>query len=222
MQVLFKFAAMGILAEEGAFLRNGWNQVDFFVVVVGWLPYAFRVFAENGNLTGLRAIRALRPLRTLTHLVGMRKQVDTLIHSIPKLADVGLLITFIVSVFGVLGLQLFKGALHKRCYVPGAALPVNIDGVCGDGGVEGSQGTCSAGQVCLDYGVNPFNGTIGYDDVRAPQRRFDPVAAASNLCRSAHVLSLVLACRRHVSCCAVLPSRLLPLPPIGPPERWSV
>ena len=68
MQVLFKFAAMGILAEEGAFLRNGWNQVDFFVVFVGWLPYAFRVFAENGNLTGLRAIRALRPLRTLTHV----------------------------------------------------------------------------------------------------------------------------------------------------------
>ena len=95
----------------------------------------------------------------------MPLQVDTLIHSIPKLADVGLLILFIVCVFGVLGLQLFQGKLLHRCYEAGGSSPVDVNAVCSDGGLEDSQGTCEEGQRCKFYGQNPFNGTVGYDHI---------------------------------------------------------
>ena len=39
----------------------------------------------------MRAVRALRPLRTINRLPGMRRQVATLIESIPHLVDVALL-----------------------------------------------------------------------------------------------------------------------------------
>ena len=101
-KVVLKFVSHGIIFDDDAFLRHGWNQLDFLVVVIGWLPFVITI---EGNITGLRAIRAIRPLRTLTHLPGMKKQVDTLIHSMPKLANVGLLILFIVTLFGIMGVQ---------------------------------------------------------------------------------------------------------------------
>ena len=39
LEIFCKFASMGVFMEENAFLKTGWNQLDFLVVVVGWLPY---------------------------------------------------------------------------------------------------------------------------------------------------------------------------------------
>ena len=48
-------------------------------------------------------------LRAYNRLPAMRKQVNTLLHSLPRLGDVGLLSAFVLVILGVLGLQLFKG-----------------------------------------------------------------------------------------------------------------
>ena len=50
-----------------------------------------------------RTIRILRPLRTVTRVEGMRALVETLINSLPLLADVGLLLFFEFIVFGIVG-----------------------------------------------------------------------------------------------------------------------
>ena len=91
----------------------------------------------------------------------------------PKLANVGLLILFITTLFGIAGVQLFQGALLYRCYTPDAAsasaLPMGGSEdpgvVCSDDGTVGSQGTCEPGLSCLYYGRNPFEGTVGFDHI---------------------------------------------------------
>ena len=133
----------------------------------------------------MRAVRALRPLRTINRLPGMRRQVATLIESIPHLVDVALLSAFLMVVYGVLGLQLFKGTLLYRCFEPGVDAPIDAlgtsgtSGVCAPSssgvleampGVHGStsshvQGTCGVGEECRAYTVNPSFGTISFDDV---------------------------------------------------------
>ena len=45
-------------------------------------------------------MRALRPLRSVQRLPGLRRQVATMIDSLPKMADVALLGSFILLVYG--------------------------------------------------------------------------------------------------------------------------
>jgi voltage-gated sodium channel type X alpha len=47
--------------------------------------------------------------------------VGALIHSVRKLADVTILTVFCLSVFALVGLQLFKGNLKNKCVRNGTA-----------------------------------------------------------------------------------------------------
>lgn len=46
---------------------------------------------------------------------GLKVIVGALIHSVKKLADVTILTVFCLSVFALVGLQLFKGNLKNKC-----------------------------------------------------------------------------------------------------------
>lgn len=60
---------------------------------------------------GIRALRALRPLRVVAKDDGIKAVVNSLINSLPSLLNVVLIIIMFLLVFGILGVQLFKGAL---------------------------------------------------------------------------------------------------------------
>lgn len=53
---------------------------------------------------------------------GLKVIVGALIHSVRKLADVTILTVFCLSVFALVGLQLFKGNLKNKCVKNCAAL----------------------------------------------------------------------------------------------------
>lgn len=46
-------------------------QLDFAVIVMGWLPY---LIPSLGQVSAIRCARALRPLRTIQKLPGLKKQ----------------------------------------------------------------------------------------------------------------------------------------------------
>ena len=96
-------------------LQDGWNVLDFVVVVVGLVG----ILPGVPSLTSLRTFRVLRPLRTLSRLPGMRKLVGSLLQSIPGLFNVVVLLAFIFVIFGILGLQLWNGKLHNLCRTTG-------------------------------------------------------------------------------------------------------
>ena len=58
---------------------------------------------DLGNFSAIRTVRVLRPLRTITGFSGMRKLVETLLQSMPLLLDVGVLVTFLFFVLGLVG-----------------------------------------------------------------------------------------------------------------------
>ncbi|PNH08113.1 Sodium channel protein type 4 subunit alpha [Tetrabaena socialis] len=113
MEALLKIVAMGFLLHPGAYLRDGWNIVDFIVVLLGFVD-----LFTSGNLTALRTVRVLRPLRAITHMRGMRVLVTTLIQSGPMLLDVLILCAFTFFIFGLVAVQLFAGSLRYRCAAP--------------------------------------------------------------------------------------------------------
>ena len=57
--MVFKVVGMGFFMGPGSYLRDYWNMLDFFVVVLGLLGYLPGV----ANFSGIRTVRVLRPLR---------------------------------------------------------------------------------------------------------------------------------------------------------------
>lgn len=63
VEMMLNVCANGFVGMPGAYLRNGWNILDFLVVIVSVVP----LFMTNGSggLMGLRSLRGLRALRPL-------------------------------------------------------------------------------------------------------------------------------------------------------------
>ena len=112
LELLVKSVSMDFIYSKGSYLRDPWNVIDFLVVVLGLIAFSPAV----GNYTAIRTVRVLRPLRTITGVEGMRVLVSTLMRSIPMLLDVLVLCAFAFFIFGIIGVQTFKGVLRNRCH----------------------------------------------------------------------------------------------------------
>jgi len=110
-EMVFKVVGMGFFMGPGSYLRDYWNMLDFFVVVLGLLGYLPGV----ANFSGIRTVRVLRPLRTITGVEGMRVLVVTLLKSLPMLFDVLVLVFFAFFIFGIVGVQLFAEKMRSKC-----------------------------------------------------------------------------------------------------------
>ena len=113
-EALLKMLAFGL--PEYA-LRDGWCQLDAFIVSLSWAVVLLPDRA--GSYTGLRALRGLRPLRALKSLPGSRVLVQSILHSLPKVGNVLLLVAFLLLLWAMLSVELFAGRLHHRCEVGG-------------------------------------------------------------------------------------------------------
>ena len=60
-EMVLKIIAMGFFMRPHSYLRDGWNILDFTVVVLGWLG----MFITAGDISAIKVIRILRPLRTI-------------------------------------------------------------------------------------------------------------------------------------------------------------
>ncbi|NXJ24383.1 SCN5A protein, partial [Dicrurus megarhynchus] len=108
---LIKILARGFCLNEFTFLRDPWNWLDFTVIVMAYVG----AFSRLGSVSVLRTFRVLRALKTISVVPGLKIIVGALIQSVKKLADVMILTVFCLSVFALIGLQLFKGNLRQKC-----------------------------------------------------------------------------------------------------------
>ncbi|NWH64340.1 SCN5A protein, partial [Geococcyx californianus] len=108
---LIKILARGFCLNEFTFLRDPWNWLDFSVIFMAFVG----AFSNLGSVSVLRTFRVLRALKTISVVPGLKIIVGALIQSVKKLADVMILTVFCLSVFALIGLQLFKGNLRRKC-----------------------------------------------------------------------------------------------------------
>ena len=105
------------------YFNDGWNVLDFIIVVSSLITLYESLDSTTSSgssssaaFTSLRAIRVLRPLRNVTHIAALRSVVYTFLRSLKNLASVGVLLFFLLAIFGILGVQLFNGRLRNRCF----------------------------------------------------------------------------------------------------------
>ncbi|XP_034165654.2 sodium channel, voltage-gated, type I like, alpha b isoform X8 [Pangasianodon hypophthalmus] len=108
---LIKILARGFCVGKFTFLRDPWNWLDFSVIVMAYVTE----FVDLGNVSALRTFRVLRALKTISVIPGLKTIVGALIQSVKKLSDVMILTVFCLSVFALIGLQLFMGNLRQKC-----------------------------------------------------------------------------------------------------------
>ncbi|XP_050565290.1 sodium channel protein type 5 subunit alpha-like isoform X12 [Cygnus atratus] len=184
---LIKILARGFCMTEFTFLRDPWNWLDFSVIVMAYVGE----FVNVGSVSPLRTFRVLRALKTISVIPGLKTIVGALIQSVKKLADVMILTVFCLSVFALIGLQLFMGNLRHKCvrdytvfnftngtlYLDGRTWnsseeflndPVNYFIKNGTEDVllcgnSTDAGTCPEGYICLKAGENPDHGYTSFD-----------------------------------------------------------
>ncbi|XP_041056363.1 sodium channel, voltage-gated, type I-like, alpha isoform X14 [Carcharodon carcharias] len=108
---LIKILARGFCIDNFTFLRDPWNWLDFSVILMAYVTE----FVDLGNVSALRTFRVLRALKTISVIPGLKTIVGALIQSVKKLSDVMILTVFCLSVFALIGLQLFMGSLKHKC-----------------------------------------------------------------------------------------------------------
>ncbi|XP_048094743.1 sodium channel, voltage-gated, type I-like, alpha isoform X1 [Alosa alosa] len=183
---LIKILARGFCMEPFTFLRDPWNWLDFCVIVMAYVTFFLEGYVDLGNLTPLRTFRVLRALKSISVVPGLKTIVGALIQSVKKLADVMILTVFCLSVFALIGLQLFMGNLKHKCVRmqypsnrnASMSLILNstnyssdpnnhyfIQGqrdalLCGNGS---GAGVCPDGYLCYKTGKNPDYGYTSFD-----------------------------------------------------------
>ncbi|XP_042527089.1 sodium channel protein type 10 subunit alpha [Dipodomys spectabilis] len=173
-EALIKILARGFCLNEFTYLRDPWNWLDFSVISLAYVGAATNL----QGISGLRTFRVLRALKTVSVIPGLKVIVGALIHSVRKLADVTILTVFCLSVFALVGLQLFKGNLKNKCVWNTTTFPANATDstdrkekyvikegtseplLCGNGS---DSGHCPEGSICLKTYQNPDYNYTSFD-----------------------------------------------------------
>jgi len=114
LEALLKILVLGFYGFPDAYLNDGWNALDFLVVVTSLLSAVFR--SELGEADTFRALRAFRPLRLLSKNEGMRVVMNALLRSLPAMVNVLAVMILVWLIFSIIAVQLFGGKFQD-CYI---------------------------------------------------------------------------------------------------------
>uniref|UniRef100_UPI00398F61F7 voltage-dependent L-type calcium channel subunit alpha-1D n=1 Tax=Pristiophorus japonicus TaxID=55135 RepID=UPI00398F61F7 len=132
IETFLKIIAYGLLLHPNAYVRNGWNLMDFVIVIVGLFSVVLEQVTKVENVDGhaasggkpsggfdvkaLRAFRVLRPLRLVSGVPSLQVVLNSIIKAMVPLLHIALLVLFVIIIYAIIGLELFIGKMHKTCY----------------------------------------------------------------------------------------------------------
>uniref|UniRef100_A0A672NHM8 Voltage-dependent L-type calcium channel subunit alpha n=1 Tax=Sinocyclocheilus grahami TaxID=75366 RepID=A0A672NHM8_SINGR len=179
MECFLKIVAYGLLFHADAYLRNCWNILDFVIVTMGLFTVVVDfinnisgveapVEQKGGfDMKALRAFRVLRPLRLVSGVPSLQVVMSSILKSMLPLFHISLLVFFMVTIYAIIGLELFKCKMHKTCYHVGTDIIATGDDAqaapCAQAG-NGRRCTLN-GTECSGGWPGPNNGITHFDNL---------------------------------------------------------
>uniref|UniRef100_A0A8D2LN91 Voltage-dependent N-type calcium channel subunit alpha n=1 Tax=Varanus komodoensis TaxID=61221 RepID=A0A8D2LN91_VARKO len=151
-----KIIALGFVFHKDSYLRNGWNVMDFVVVLTGILATAGTQF----DLRTLRAVRVLRPLKLVSGIPSLQVVLKSIMKAMVPLLQIGLLLFFAIVMFAIIGLEFYMGKFHKACFSNETEERLG-DFPCGE---ERPARQCEEG-ICKKYWEGPNFGITNFDNI---------------------------------------------------------
>ncbi|KAM4720909.1 LOW QUALITY PROTEIN: voltage-dependent L-type calcium channel subunit alpha-1D [Rhinophrynus dorsalis] len=175
IETFLKIIAYGLVMHPNAYVRNGWNLLDFVIVIVGLFSVALEQLTkevESGNhstgksggfdVKALRAFRVLRPLRLVSGVPSLQVVLNSIIKAMVPLLHIALLVLFVIIIYAIIGLELFVGKMHRSCFFVGTEILAEDEPApCAFSGngriclVNGSE--CKSGWAGPNGGITNFD-----------------------------------------------------------------
>ncbi|XP_050572588.1 LOW QUALITY PROTEIN: voltage-dependent L-type calcium channel subunit alpha-1F [Cygnus atratus] len=140
VETFLKIIAYGLVLHPSAYIRNGWNLLDFVIVIVGLFSVVLEQVShkpgEAHHMSGkpggfdvkaLRAFRVLRPLRLVSGVPSLHIVLNSIMKAMVPLLHIALLVLFVIIIYAIIGLELFIGRMHKTCFFVGSDLESEDD-----------------------------------------------------------------------------------------------
>ncbi|TKS77316.1 Voltage-dependent L-type calcium channel subunit alpha-1D CHCACHA1D [Collichthys lucidus] len=176
IETFLKIIAYGLVMHQNSYVRNGWNMLDFVIVIVGLFSVVLEMItkdADSGGQSGgkpggfdvkaLRAFRVLRPLRLVSGVPSLQVVLNSIIKAMVPLLHIALLVLFVIIIYAIIGLELFIGKMHATCYVIKTGALVEEESTpCAISG-HGRQCLLN-GTVCREGWQGPNNGITNFDN----------------------------------------------------------
>uniref|UniRef100_A0A671YLL8 Voltage-dependent L-type calcium channel subunit alpha n=1 Tax=Sparus aurata TaxID=8175 RepID=A0A671YLL8_SPAAU len=170
IETFMKIIAYGLVMHQNSYVRNGWNMLDFVIVIVGLFSVVLEMItkdADSGSQSGgkpggfdvkaLRAFRVLRPLRLVSGVPSLQVVLNSIIKAMVPLLHIALLVLFVIIIYAIIGLELFIGKMHATC-----ALAEEEARPCA---VSGHGRHCLINDtVCKEGWQGPNNGITNFDN----------------------------------------------------------
>uniref|UniRef100_A0A8C5T081 Voltage-dependent L-type calcium channel subunit alpha n=1 Tax=Laticauda laticaudata TaxID=8630 RepID=A0A8C5T081_LATLA len=169
IEAMLKIIAYGFLFHADAYLRNGWNVLDFTIVFLGVFTVILEKISlmDSALLSGqggfdvkaLRAFRVLRPLRLVSGIPSLQVVLNSIIKAMLPLFHIAVLVVFMLIIYAIVGQELFKGKMHKTCYYNGTGMecpaPCSTSGHGRSCTIPGSE--CRGPWAGPNYGITHFD-----------------------------------------------------------------
>ncbi|XP_074158315.1 sodium channel protein type 9 subunit alpha-like [Sminthopsis crassicaudata] len=175
-EIFIKILARGFCIGPFTLLRDPWNW--FYIHI---LAYAYlRIFVNLESIPALGIFSLLRILKAISLTTGTRIIIGTLTRSAKMFCHTVILTMFCLSVFAVMGMQLFMGSLKHKCLPwpqeEGNMTEIMLDNerfdsfllergmnafLCGNSTFAGQ---CPEGYLCVKTGINPDYGYTNFDN----------------------------------------------------------
>ncbi|XP_077190370.1 voltage-dependent L-type calcium channel subunit alpha-1S isoform X1 [Paroedura picta] len=176
IEAVLKIIAYGFLFHADAYLRNGWNVLDFTIVFLGVFTVIMERISvmESALLSGqggfdvkaLRAFRVLRPLRLVSGVPSLQVVLNSIMKAMLPLLHIAVLVVFMLIIYAIVGEELFKGKMHKTCYYIGTDIIATVENEkpspCTNSG-HGRHCTIN-GSECRGWWPGPNNGITHFDN----------------------------------------------------------
>ncbi|XP_068104416.1 voltage-dependent L-type calcium channel subunit alpha-1F isoform X2 [Hyperolius riggenbachi] len=135
VESFLKIIAYGLVMHPSAYIRNGWNLLDFVIVVIGLFSVILEQFSHKQgdahhmsgkpggfDVKALRAFRVLRPLRLVSGVPSLHIVLNSIMKAMVPLLHIALLVLFVIIIYAIIGLELFIGRMHKTCFYLGSEI----------------------------------------------------------------------------------------------------
>ncbi|KAJ4926902.1 hypothetical protein JOQ06_014646 [Pogonophryne albipinna] len=189
IETFLKIIAYGLVMHQNAYVRNGWNMLDFVIVVIGLFSVVLELLTKEDkvevelegeinhpsghghagkpgggfDVKALRAFRVLRPLRLVSGVPSLQVVLNSIIKAMVPLLHIALLVLFVIIIYAIIGLELFIGKMHATCFIPGVdTIAEEEPAPCA---ISGHGRQCPInGSVCREGWHGPNGGITNFDN----------------------------------------------------------
>lgn len=94
--------------DEGSYLRDSWNRLDFFIVSTSIID----MILSNTDIPALKVLRMLRmirPLRVISHNPQLKMIVAALFDSVGSIINVSFIVMIVWLMFAIYGMNTYMG-----------------------------------------------------------------------------------------------------------------